>query len=107
MRRTREVKVGEVTATVKELTVAEIRAWLKDLEAADETEEPDLIGLALFEEVSLDDLRKMVSITAEEADNLAPSELRQLIEVAKELNADFFALRGRLLTVGQADLIAR
>jgi len=34
-------------------------------------------------------------------DGIAPSELRKVVEAAKALNPDFFALRGRLVALGR------
>ncbi len=108
MRRTREVKVGEATATVKELTVAEIRAWLKDMENPNQAGlVDDTVGAVLFDELAFSELARMVDgVTMEDMADLAPSEIRALIEVAKEVNADFFSMRDRVVEAGRQVLEA-
>jgi hypothetical protein len=101
MAMTREVELACGAVTVRELTVGEIRAWLKQVEQR-EGNDFDPVGLALFEDVTFEDLQRMSTIAAGDLDALAPSEVRTLIEAAKELNADFFAMRRRLLQLGQA-----
>lgn len=81
------------TATVRELTVGEIRVWLKEL-TLEST--PDLVTEALFDEVSLGDLARMTDLTVGDMDALLPSQLRLLMETAREINRDFFALRAKL-----------
>lgn len=98
MRRTKVVELEGVGAvTVKELTVAEIREWLADLERGDVLQEADMVDLALFEELTVPDLQRMTDGLNDSLVGLAaPSQLRQVIDAAKELNADFFGLRARL-----------
>jgi len=91
MRITREIEVAGRRVQVKELTVGEIRAWLRDLRT-----DGDGVDWALFEEVSLFDLYRMTDLTPDIAETLSPSELREILAAAKEINADFFGLRGRL-----------
>lgn len=79
---------------VKELTVGEIRAWLRDTSQAS----ADLIDALLVDEVSISDLMRMTDLTAERMDELRPSDLNRLRDAAKEVNPDFFKLRGRILT---------
>lgn len=97
MRNIREITVGDHAAVrVKELTVGEIRAWIRCLAApAAPAGAVDVAGEMLFAEVRLDELAMM----AEGVDDGAwtPSELRQVLDVARELNPDFFDLRGRIL----------
>ena len=104
MAMTREVELSCGPVTVRELTVGEIRAWLKQVERREDAEasEVDAVGLALFEDITFEDLQRLTTLKAKALDALAPSELRALIDVAKELNADFFAMRRRLLQLGQA-----
>jgi hypothetical protein len=105
MRRTREVKVGDTSGTVKELNVAEIRAWLKDMESPSQGNlADDAVGAVLFEELGLSELARMVDGVS--LDDLTPSEIRALIEAAKELNADFFAMRDRVVEAGRQVLEA-
>ena len=65
------------------------------------------MGEGLFEECSFADLARMTDLEASDMDALAPSELRQVLEVARELNTDFFGLVARLAAAGERVLAAR
>ncbi len=98
---TKTIDLGDCTVTVRELTVAEVRAWLREAETAGEGE-VDIVGEALMEECSFDDLARMSDLAVEEMDDLAPSEIAQVIAAAREVNPAFFGLRDRLLRLGAA-----
>lgn len=102
MRVIREIDLGDKTVQVKELTVGEIRAWLKDSGMVS----GDLVDAALFEEFSLPDLLHMTDLTAAAIDELLPSDLQKVFAVVKEVNPDFFAMRSRALALGRAALSA-
>lgn len=97
MRVIREIDVGGRKVQVRELTVGEIRAWLKDSGMVS----GDLVDAALFEEFSIPDLCAMTNLSADDIDALQPSEIREVAAVAKEVNADFFAMRNRFVTLGR------
>jgi hypothetical protein len=88
--------------TLKELTVADIRAWLKSLENTEA--DFDLIGSALIDGASMADLTIMTDISHTEIEALTPSEIRRVFDACKEVNSDFFALRGRLEAIGRSAL---
>jgi len=100
MRVIREIEVGGLKIQVKELTVGEIRAWLKEAGMVS----GDLVDAALFEEFSLPDLQRLTDLTTEAVAGLAPSDLRQVFAACEEVNADFFAMRSRALALGRAAL---
>lgn len=100
MRVIREIEVGGRKVQVRELTVGEIRAWLKDSGMVS----GDLVDAALFEEFSLPDLLRMTDLTTETIAGMTPGDLRQVFAVAEEVNADFFGMRGRALALGRAAL---
>ena len=100
MRVIREIDLGDKTVQVKELTVGEIRAWLKDSGMVS----GDLVDAALFAEFSLPDLQRMTDLSIEDVAGLAPSDLRQVFAACEEVNADFFAMRRRALALGRAAL---
>lgn len=100
MRVIREIEVGGRKVQVKELTVGEIRAWLKDSGMVS----GDLVDAALFEEFSLPDLLRMTDLTTDVVAGMSPSDLRQVFAVAEEVNADFFGMRSRALALGRAAL---
>lgn len=100
MRLTRDVTLGRELdpIQVRELTVGEIRSWLRNAESLDAG---DTVSLLLFEEVTLDELRLFIDLNMAMLEILTPSEIAQLIEAAQELNPRFFAMRGRLAEVGR------
>ncbi len=102
MRITKQITVADRAVTIRELTVADIRVWLKSLETV--TAEFDLVGSELIDGTDLADLAIMTDLTAADLDASTPSELRQVFDACREVNADFFALRGRLEQIGQAAL---
>lgn len=88
------------SVAIKELTVGEIRQWLKSLESGGAS--LDVVGSTLFEELTFDDLVRFTDLDRASLDAWKPSELRQLIDKIKAVNADFFLLRSRLVVLGQA-----
>ena len=99
MAATREVKgmmIGGKPVIVREMTVAEIRDWL-----ASKTEGGDLVDSMLFEEFSLSDIPRMSTLTDGDLGALAPSEIKLVMADAKEVNQDFFAMRARVVKLGE------
>lgn len=90
----------EIPAQVKELTTGEIRVWLK----AAGMVSGDIVDCTLFDDFSLPDLMTLTTLTAEQIDQLPPSELRRARQKAEEINADFFAMRSRVVRLGQQAL---
>lgn len=90
----KELMLGEIPVTVREMTVLQVRKWLAEMQSPGVKH--DLVGEALFLDCSLPDLQRMTSITIEQFDALRPSQIRQVIELCKELNPDFFAFMGLL-----------
>jgi microcystin degradation protein MlrC len=103
MRIVKTLTIGERGIDVRELIVADIRAWLAGLETA-QAEQADILDATLFDDFSLADLARMTSLTAADMEALSPSELRLVFDAAKAVNADFFAMRGRLMDLGRAAL---
>ncbi|MBN9696865.1 MAG: hypothetical protein J0L85_13815 [Zoogloea sp.] len=89
-----------LAVTVRELTVGEIRAWLKDVQS--QSDAVDVVDVMLLRDVSLQDVMRLTSLTATQVESLGPSRLREVVAVAREINEDFFALRAGLLTVAAA-----
>lgn len=98
MIRIREVNAAGRLVKVRELTVGEIRAWLRDLE---NVETVDLVDGGLFDAFSLSDVGRVTDLSAEEIDGMTPSEIEAVVEAAREVNENFFALRSRLAEVGR------
>jgi len=98
MRATRSIALGERNVLLHELTVGEIRVWLLRLETSPGS---GLLDVTLFEDISISDLIEMSDLTEADVDGFTPSEIRQVIDAAKELNGDFFGMRGRLARIGK------
>lgn len=96
----REVIVAELSVICRELTVLQVRNWLEGLEG----EAPDPVSAAMFEDCTLDDLKRMTDLTDEKINSLRPSQVEQLINVCKELNPHFFAMQGRMAAALRARL---
>ena len=97
MRVLHEDEIAGRKVVIRELTVGEIRAWL-EIKGA---ETPDLIDSFLSEEMALSDIVQMCDLTITDLDGFTPTEIEQVIVKCKEVNARFFAMRGRLAEVGQ------
>ena len=96
----KSVEVAGISITVRELTVSDIRTALKMEESENNA---DAVDMFLLEDVSLPDIGRMTDLSLEQMAGMKPSELRQVADACREVNADFFALRGRVLKY--ADLL--
>lgn len=90
--------VGGQAVQVREISIAEIRAWLMDIETQAKSETVSLYSVDrdLFEAVSLADLAKFTDLAPEVIDGLLPSQIHQVIAAVREVNPDFFAMRERM-----------
>lgn len=88
------VIVGVRTIRIRELTVAEVRKWLQET-AAQTWRDP--IHATALDEVGLDELARMTDVSAEDLEAYAPSQLAELVRVARRLNPHFFRLRDALM----------
>ncbi len=88
---TREVDVCEMTVTVKELTVAEIRAWLSEPTPTNDDREIDLLtDLMNFDGIGMDELHRFTDLKKDMIEQLPPSAISKIAAVIKELNTVFF-----------------
>ncbi|MBU1282706.1 MAG: hypothetical protein KJ989_12965 [Gammaproteobacteria bacterium] len=86
---------------VYELTPAQMRQVLMNLNWPGEDADKEAlaryqIDQALFEECSITDLALFSRLPVTELEELPPSQLKKLLEKAKELNPDFFSALARL-----------
>lgn len=86
-------KSGPVRVTVRELTVSDVRAWINESAGAGYR---DPVQAAAFDGFGLDELARMLDKDAAELEEFAPSDLSQLVDVAREMNPHFFRLRSAL-----------
>lgn len=88
---TREVEVCEITVIVKELTVAEIRAWLSEPTPANDDREIDLLtDLMNFDGIGMDEIHRFTDLKNDIVEQLPPSAISKIAAVIKELNTVFF-----------------
>jgi hypothetical protein len=95
---TRTALVGDRSVEVRELTVAEVRNWMVDVETG--ASEDPMHALAL-EECSLSDLARMSNMTASDMEAHGPSELADLLAKCKQINPHFFRVRAALSGVAR------
>lgn len=98
---TRIVTLGERTVTVRELTVAEVRAWLLEHEIGKPV---DAIQALAVDACSLDDIAHLCDLSAADMEAYAPSDLAPLITACQELNPHFFKVRAALNGVARTML---
>lgn len=84
--------IGGREIVFRELTVAAARQMFGN--ASD-----DVFGSLLFPQCSLEDVRQMTNLTAEDIEAMRPSELREVIQGCQEQNPDFFEMLARLSRV--------
>ncbi|MBI5058967.1 hypothetical protein HZB60_04175 [candidate division KSB1 bacterium] len=91
----KRLAVNDKLVMVRELTVGAIREWIKRL-GSRQAEDFDLVGETLLAEISLEEIRLMTDLTAEDMDAFKPSGLASLIAACREVNPDFFRFRAGL-----------
>lgn len=100
---TETVMIGDKEVTVRELSVPEVRNMLRQAEAGEPSPQDlglqDVLGDLLFDDVRVRDLVLMTSATAEELEQMYPSELRRLADKCIEVNRYFFAMADKLRPV--------
>lgn len=113
MRIEKPIPIGNHTITIRELTVADIRALLvaSIQQHGDVGLIPDqadlVLNATLLPDLRLDELRAMAPMEPELLDSLADSELHALREKCRELNPLFFGMKARLEQAkAQAEMIA-
>jgi hypothetical protein len=85
---TKTVTVNGQDITVRELSVAEIRAWMKEIEVDD----GDWMDVALHPGYHMSAVRAATGLSREQMDELLPSERMTLVRTCEAVNGDFFAL---------------
>lgn len=95
---TRLIELPGLPVTVRELTVAEVRAWLVEAEAGAPV---DPLRAMVFDDCSLDDLARMADVSAARLESFTAGELAPLHEAARALNPHFFRVRAALTRVAR------
>lgn len=99
MERTVTLARREMTVTVRELTVADVRQWLEDMQ---DISQMNVVNAVLFEEdgASLDDVLRMTDLDAGEVEQLTPREVAEVIAKCKKVNPHFFRFRTAMVEIG-------
>ena len=97
----REITIGPVAVGLRELTVAEIRLWVKEWSDKIESHSFDLVGDGILADTTLRDIQRLTTLTDEQADLLTPAQLREVWMACKKVNDDFFEFRRRLLEIAK------
>ena len=88
-----ELTVGSRAVQVRELTVAEIRAWLKSAE--DNQAEFEVVSRMLFDDCDFDTLALMTDLSVDDMADMLPSELREVVRECQKVNSHFFGMARR------------
>ncbi len=101
MERTVSLEQHNLVVNVRELTVGDIRNWLRDMQ---ELKEFDLVDGALFQEdgASIDDLLRITDLDKAEIDKLPPNDLSKVIAKCKVVNPHFFRFRAAVVEIGNS-----
>lgn len=88
-----KIKIGARDVTVKELTVGDIREYLK-LEESDivKGKAIDPVTDLMLEDMSLRDIVMMTDLSIEDVDVFTSRELLELVKACREWNPGFFTL---------------
>ena len=100
MRKSKIVRLGDREITVKELTVAQVRSIISELESNYELAILDL----MFTDVPSLALQMSTGLSDSELDDYSPSELTPLIEAFREANPFFVQMMNRLSALGEVAL---
>ena len=93
MAATRIVELPGAKVTVRELTVAEVRAWVVEMEAGMPV---DALGSLVFDDCALADLARMSDADPAQLESLTYAELLPLRDACKALNPHFFRVRAAI-----------
>lgn len=102
MRKQDKITVNDVSITIKELTVSDVRHWMMDMMEKKESEAisdlvDSVLDQGLYEDIGVSDLLRMTDLSTDIVNDFTPSQLRYVIDKCKALNPDFFGMRKRVL----------
>lgn len=96
----REIEVGNRRVTVREMTVLQVRNIIQ--EAANE--KPfDVVNELFMSDCNLDDIKRMTSLDDAQINEMVPSDIREVLQVCKEMNPDFFEMVAKIKALGQSN----
>lgn len=85
---TKTIMVAGQEITVREVSVAEIRGWMKELEIDD----GDWMDVALHKGYHMSAVRLCTGLSRDELEQFLPSERRVIAQTCESVNGDFFEL---------------
>lgn len=94
-----ELQVGSQSVFVREMTVQQIRDYLRD---AAKGQTGDLVDVLLLGDCELSTMKRMCSITDAQIAEFKPSQLQEIKAKCRELNPDFFGLLTKLEGLAKA-----
>jgi hypothetical protein len=104
MAASRQVQIGSLAVTVRELTVGEVRDWLASVESGQTL--VDAAGEYVFEDASVQELARMCDLPVSGFDAFTPSEIEPIRQAARDLNPHFFGLRAAV-AAAQKSIVRR
>lgn len=104
MAASRQVQIGSLAVTVRELTVGEVRDWLASVESGQTL--VDAAGEYVFEDASVQELARMCDLPVSGFDAFTPSEIEPIRQAARDLNPHFFDLRAAV-AAAQKSIVRR
>lgn len=94
---TKVVQIDGREITVRELAVWEIRNWIGSLDA----QNVDLVDELLIDGVQLSAIRLMAGISKEDMEQMMPSDLDKVVDIAKQVNNRFFSMVDRVVAASR------
>lgn len=94
----RNLKINEKTVEVNELSVSQVRDWIKE-SASKRIDDP--VDYLLFDDFVVSELTCFTNLNAAEIEELTPRELRLVVDAVKEVNPHFFELTTKLAAMGR------
>lgn len=92
-----EIAVGDRIFTVRELSVADVRAWFVEIDAQFALGTPrDPLHAMAFDDCGLDDLAHLCDVPVTELEQYSVRALHPVLDVARALNPLFFSVRKEL-----------
>ena len=87
--------------SIKELTVGEIRTLLASIVPDPKNPKAiDLIGITMFEDITLAELGAFTNLNQSDLDRFKPSELRQIVNEINNTNSYWIECKKRIVQIG-------
>jgi hypothetical protein len=93
----KQVSLGGVQITCRELTWNEIQLWEREIEAGIKNGPIGAADMMLMENFSPSDLLRMTDLSAEQLGEMTPTDMDQVYQACLEVNGRFFALRAQIV----------